>query len=289
VSGPRGRRGPRGALTEVASVALGVALLVWSLTPVYNIALIALAEDADDVEYSGDLWPSEPSLESFRMVWTQGGQYLDQFWRQFGNSLCVGLSAMAATVTIGALASFAVSRMRPRGAGLVTGAAFLTYVIPASFLVIPFARLMVSYRLVDSLWAIVAADVAFAAPYAMLILSQYARLIPIEVDEAARVDGASPGQVFVRIYVPLMAPALAAVGTYALLVAWNEYLYQYVLLSSRRNWTVAVGIAQFFDTDEAPWNYMMAIGLVYAVPPIAIFYGLRRYIAAGLTLGAIKG
>ena len=82
-----------------------------------------------------------------------------------------------------------------------------------------------------------------------------------------------------------MAPALAAVGTYALLLAWNEYLYQYVLLSSTRNMTVAVAIAQFFNSDEAPWNYMMATAIIYSVPPIVIFYVLRRYLAAALASG----
>ena len=129
----------------------------------------------------------------------------------------------------------------------------------------------------------------FATPYAILILRQYAALIPLELDEAARVDGASPVQVVRRVYLPLMAPALAAVGTFALLLAWNEYVYQYVLLSSTRNMTVAVAIAQFFNTDEAPWNYMMAAALIYSLPPIVIFYALRRYIAAGLTRGAIRG
>ena len=124
---------------------------------------------------------------------------------------------------------------------------------------------------------------------ALLILQQYGKLVPIELDEAAHVDGASPVQVYGRIYLPLMAPALVAVGTFALLLAWNEYLYQYLLLSSTRNMTVAVEIAQFFNSDEAPWNYMMATAIIYLLPPIAIFYGLRRYMAAGLTRGAFNG
>src|SRR5262249_62132490 len=106
---------------------------------------------------------------------------------------------------------------------MLTNVPLLTYAVPASFLVIPFARLMASYGLANSLWAIVAANVTFATPYAIVILRQYATLIPIELDQAAQVDGASPVQVYRRIYVPLMAPALAAVGTFALLLAWTEY------------------------------------------------------------------
>jgi multiple sugar transport system permease protein len=145
------------------------------------------------------------------------------------------------------------------------------------------------YGISDTLWAVVAAQVCFATPYAILILHQYSKLIPMELDEAAKIDGASPFQVYRRIYIPLMAPALVAVAIYALLLAWNEYLYQYLLLSSTDNMTVAVMINQFFDSDEAPWNYMMAIAIIYSLPPIAIFYGLRRYMTAGLSLGSIKG
>jgi len=256
---------------------------------VYNMLLIALDRDEGDIEFAGQIWPPDPSLHSFYTVLTQGYWLVEDFWHQFGHSFFIGLMTMILTVLIGSLASFALGRMRLSQGWLLVNAPLLTYAVPASFLVIPFSRLMASYGLSNSLWAIVAANVTFATPYAILILRQYARLIPIELDEAAQVDGASPGEVYRRIYLPLMAPALAAVGTFALLLAWNEYLYQYVLLSSTRNMTVAVAIAQFFNSDEAPWNYMMAAAIIYSLPPIVIFYALRCYMAAGLTRGAVRG
>jgi len=285
----RARPRLRRVLTEVSSLILVVALLVWSLTPVYNMLLIALDPDEGDIEFEGIIWPPNPSLHSFHAVVTQGYWLVEDFWRQFGNSFFIGLMTMSLTVLIGSLASFALGRTRLRRSWLLANAPLVTYAVPTSFLVIPFTRLMASYDLSNTLWAIVAANVTFAAPYAILILRQYATLIPIELDQAAWVDGASPVQVYRRIYLPLMTPALAAVGTFALLLAWNEYLYQYVLLSSTRNMTVAVAIAQFFNSDEAPWNYMMAAALIYSLPPIVIFYALRRFMAAGLTRGAIRG
>jgi multiple sugar transport system permease protein len=275
------------ALSRTASVALGVVLAIWTLMPVYNMVLIALDQDGD--EYSGNIWPQDPSFESFRVIWTEDYWYLENFWHQFGNSIYIGVATMVLTVLIGSLASFALGRMRLRKGWLLTNAALLTYVIPASFLAIPFDRIMHSYGLADNLWAVIAAEVTFASPYAILIFQQYGTLIPIELDDAARVDGASPVQVYLRIYLPLMAPALVAVGTYALLLAWNEYLYQFLLLSSTKSMTVAVALDQFFDSDEAPWNYMMATAIVYALPPIAIYYALRRYMVAGLALGGVKG
>jgi multiple sugar transport system permease protein len=291
VKGAGGRGGARlrRVLAEVVSGALGVALLIWSLVPVYNMLLIALDRDEGDIEFEGLLWPPDPSLHSFHAVLTQGYWLVEDFWRQFGNSFFIGLMTLFLTVLVGSLASFALGRMRVSRGWLLVNAPLLTYAVPASFLIIPFSRLMATYGLSNSLWAIVAANVAFATPYAILILRQYATLIPIELDEAARVDGASPAQVYRGIYLPLMAPALAAVGTFALLLAWNEYLYQYVLLSSTRNMTVAIAIAQFFNSDEAPWNYMMATAIIYSMPPIVLFYALRRYMAAGLTRGALKG
>jgi multiple sugar transport system permease protein len=279
----RGRR----RLAKAGGIVLGAGLLIWTLLPVYNMVLMALDDDAS--EFSGSLFPSDPNLDSFRSVWTEDYWLMEHFWHQFGNSLLLGVATMVLTVLVGSLASFSLGRMRLRRGWIISDLSLLTYVLPAAFLVIPFVHIMHLYGLSDSLWAVVAAEVTFATPYAILILHQYGKLIPMELDEAAKIDGASPFQVYRRIYVPLMAPALVAVGVYALLLSWNEYLYQYLLLSSTRNMTVAVMINQFFDSDEAPWNYMMAIAIIYSVPPIAIFYGLRRYMVAGLALGGVKG
>jgi multiple sugar transport system permease protein len=273
----------RRIIGEAAAVTLGIVLLIWSLLPVYNMLLIALDENGD--EFTGSVWPPNPSIESFRVIWTEGYWYLEHFWLEFGNSIYMGVTTMALTVLIGSLASFALGRMELRQGWMLSNIALLTYVLPASFLVIPFNRIMHSYGLSDSLWAVIAAEVTFATPYAILIFHQYSRLIPMELDESARVDGASPVQVFLRIYMPLMAPAVVAVGIYALLLAWNEYLYQFLLLSSPHNMTVAVAIDQFFDSDEAPWNYMMAVAMVYSLPPIVIYFVLRRYMVAGLAFG----
>jgi multiple sugar transport system permease protein len=214
---------------------------------------------------------------------------MEHFWHQFANSIYLGVATMVLTVLIGSLTSFSLGRMRLRNGWLITDFALLTYVLPTAFLVIPFVHIMHQYGMMDSLWAVIAAMVTFATPYAILILHQYGKLIPMELDESAKIDGASPLQVYLHVYLPLMAPALVAVGVYALLLAWNEYLYQFLLLTSTRNMTVAVAIDQFFDSDEAPWNYMMAIAIIYSLPPIVIYFALRRFMVAGLTFGGVKG
>jgi multiple sugar transport system permease protein len=132
-------------------------------------------------------------------------------------------------------------------------------------------------------------EVTFATPYAIFIFQQYGSSIPIELDEAARMDGASPWGIYWRVYLPLMKPAMVAVGTYALLLAWNEYLYMFLLLSSPDNMTVPVALGQFLNSDEAPWNLMMATAIIYAVPPVVIYYAFRKHMTGGLTMGGVKG
>jgi len=262
---------------------LGIALLIWSLLPVYQMLLIALDPEEGEIEFDGNIWTPEPSLEGFRAVVTQEARYLEDFWHQFGNSFYIGLSTMFLTVLIGSLASFAVSRLRLSKGSLLTNAALLTYAIPASFLIVPYYRMMHIYGLSNNLWAVIAAQVTFATPFAILIMQLYSSLIPYELDDAARVDGASAVQLYLRIYLPLMTPALAVVAIYALLLAWNDYLYPSVLLSAR-NMTVSVTQSQLFVDVDAPWNAMMAAAILYVLPPIALLFVLRRYVAASLNL-----
>jgi multiple sugar transport system permease protein len=274
-------------LSNAAAALISVVLVIWTLLPLYNIVMVSL-ESHNDV-FSDRIFPPVPSLEGYWVVFTQGYWYLENFWHQFGNSVYVGAATTFLTLFIASAASFSISRMRIRHGWMISNAALLTYVIPASFLAIPFYRIMQNYGLTNNLWSVIAAMVTFATPYAMFIFQQYGRSIPLELDESARIDGASPFQIYYKIYLPLMAPALVAIGTYALLLSWNEYLYQFLMLSDKRSMTVPVALAAFLNSDEAPWNYMMSTAVVYAILPVAIYYLVRGRMTAGLTMGGVKG
>ena len=283
MSAARPRDGLRRAMIEAGSALLALVLLIWSLLPVYNMFLIALDPEEGEVEFTGHLYPPEPSLQSFVEVVTQDARYLEHFWQQFGNSLVIGVMTTVLTLVIGSLASFAVSHLRLARARLLTNTALFTYAIPASFLIVPYYRIIHAYGLSNSLWGVIAAQVTFATPFAILILQLYARLIPTELDDAARVDGASPVQVYLRIYLPVMIPALAVVAVYALLLAWNDYLYQAVLLLPR-NGTFSMVQGNLFADTDAEWNAMMAAGIIYVLPPILLLLALRRHVAASLAM-----
>ena len=273
--------------TNVGAALLSVVILLWTLTPIYNIIMVSLEAEGDVAVTH--IWPPEPSVASFWVVLTEGHWYLEAFWHQFGNSVFLAAMVTLLVLLIGSLTSFSISRMRIRNGWVITNAALLTYVIPASFLAIPFFLIMHHYGLQNSPWSVISVLVTFATPYAIFIFQEYGRSIPLELDESARIDGASPLHIYFRIYLPLMAPALVAVGTYALLLAWNEYLYQFLLLSNDQSMTVAVALGKFLNSDVAPWNYMMATAIIYALPPLATYYMFRNRMSSGLTMGGVKG
>ncbi len=145
-----------------------------------------------------------------------------------------------------------------------------------------------AYSLLDSQWGLVFAVVTFTTPYAIWVLRNYADSVPFELDEAAMVDGASRWQIFYLVYVPLIRPAMIAVGTFALLHAWTEYLYAFLILSHETRVTLTVTLGLFRSDDAAPWPLLMAVGILYSIPPAALYFAVRKYMVTGLTSGGVK-
>jgi multiple sugar transport system permease protein len=272
--------------TEAKLLLIGIPVLIWTLIPIYHLFLFAISER--DTATSGRLWPKEPTLQNFAIVFGQKHFYLDHFWVQMGNSLLIALSVGALTLFISTSAAFAISRLKVRGGRTVMNLALLTYFIPAAFLAVPMYKAMGNYGLLNSQWSLILAMVTIASPYCIWVLKQASDKLPFELDEAARMDGASPLQLFRMVYLPLMVPSLVAVGTYSLLLAWNEYLYAFLLLSRDNSVTLAVALGNFLSADDSPWELLMTTGLIYAMPPAAIYYTFKRYMVTGLTAGAVK-
>ena len=272
--------------TEAKLLLIGIPVFIWTMIPVYHLALFAFSPR--DSATSGRLWPKEPTLQNFDFVFNQKHFYLDHFWRQMGNSVLIALSVAVLTLGISTCAAFAISRLKVRGGRTVMNLALFTYFIPAAFLAVPMYKTMGVYGLLNSQWSLILAMVTIASPYCIWVLKQASDKLPFELDEAARIDGASPLQLFRLVYLPLMLPSLVAVGTFSLLLAWNEYLYAFLLLSADTSVTLAVALGNFLSADDSPWELLMATGLIYALPPAAIYYTFKRYMVSGLTAGAVK-
>lgn len=288
VSAIRGRSfyTARKALGESGLILVGVLVFTWTILPIYHMVMLAFTPVSD--AFAGRYWPDRPTVENFTTVLWQDHFFLTNFWRQLGNSLIVALGTMALVLVVASFASFAIGRLKLRYGMVISNTALLTYLIPAAFLAIPFYKVISQYGLLNTRWALIFAMATFAIPYAIWVLRQYGDSLPMELDEAAKVDGASPMQIYRLVYIPLMRPALIAIGTYALLLAWNEYLYAFLLLSTEKQHTLPVAMGYFLVTDDSPWPLLMATAIIYALPPAALYYAVRRYMVSGLTSGATK-
>jgi multiple sugar transport system permease protein len=271
---------------SAGEILLGLVILIWTLLPIYHMVMLALTPINE--AFGGRFWPDNPTLENFRTVFGQDHFFLQRFWLQLGNSVVVALATMALVLVVATLASFAIGRLKMPGGHVISNLALLTYLIPMAFLAIPFYRVMSEYGLLNTRTALVLAMSTFAIPYAIWVLRQYSANVPFELDEAAKVDGATPVQIFLMVYIPLLRPALIAIGTYALLLAWNEYLYAFLLLSSETQHTIPLTMGYFLVTDDSPWPLLMATAIIYALPPATLYYAVRRYMVTGLTAGATK-
>ena len=276
----------RAVATEAKLLLIGIPLFLWTMIPVYHLFLFSIS--TKDSATSGRLWPKEPTLQNFEFVFGEKHFYLDHFWLQLWNSTVIAVAVAAITLFVATTAAFAISRLRVRGGRTVMNLALFTYFIPAAFLAVPMYKAMGNYGLLNNQWALILAMVTIASPYCIWVLKQASDKLPLELDEAAKMDGASALQLFRLVYLPLMVPSLVAVGTYSLLLAWNEYLFAFLLLSNDTSVTLAVALGNFLSADDSPWELLMTTGLVYALPPAAIYYAFKRYMVSGLTAGAVK-
>jgi len=276
----------RAIATDAKLLLIAVPVAIWTLLPIYHMFLFAISRK--DSAFSGNLWPNDPTLGNFVTVFKEEHYFLNHFWLQFWNSLFIAVMTGVLTLVIATAAAFAVSRLKVRGGRWVMNLALFTYFIPAAFLAVPMYRTMGLYGLLNSQWSLILAMVTIASPYAIWVLKQASDKLPYELDEAAVMDGATPVQLFRLVYMPLMMPSLVAIGIYALLLAWNEYLYAFLLLSKDTSITLPVALGNFLSADDSPWELLMATGFIYALPPAAIYYVFRRYMVGGLTAGAVK-
>jgi multiple sugar transport system permease protein len=263
------------------------ALLVWTVFPVYYMVMLSLVPWED--LFKPRLYVAHPTIENYLQTLTQSNYFVSMFWAQLWNSVSIALMTTLAVLVVGTLGSYALARIHFRGSRAISSMTLFTYIIPSSFLSIPFFRLMADYDLIGTRLSVVLVMITFASPYAVWILWDYGRTIPPDIDEAAAIDGAGPLAVFFRIYLPLIAPPMVAIATYAFLYSWNEYLYAVLFLSGEKHITIPVMMGNFLATDDAPWNILMAVSVLYSIPPVIFYYCFRRHLVSGLVTGAVAG
>ncbi|WP_323373417.1 ABC transporter permease [Plantactinospora alkalitolerans] len=280
----RGHRRASSLLSRLASGVVLAGLLVFVLVPLYWIAVTAFKSDGQIVMRVNDLWPTPWTLEQFTDLFAT-----KPFGRWYLNTVLVSAASTAVALVCAALAGYALARLRFRGAQGFTVTVLITYVMPGALLFIPLYQLLIGVRLTDSLWSLVVTYPTFTLPFATWLLTGYFSSIPVELEEAALVDGCTRLQAFGRVVLPLAKPGLLAVALFTLTNAWNEFLFAFVFITKDEYKTLPVGMQSMITGDVVPQGQLAAASLLVSIPVVIMYAFGQRFLTEGLTAGAVKG
>lgn len=246
--------------------------------------------------------PKEVTFANYRNLITGKEQYYraDQsyvpstaapqhFVSWFGNSVVVSLGSTLISIVISTLAAYSITRFRYTGRRLIPYFSLLGYMIPSIILVFPMFLVMAQLSLTNSLWSLTFGYVSITLPFCMWLLWAFFRGIPVELEEAAMMDGAGRLRVFVDIVLPSAAPGIIAAAIFSLIVSWNDFLFARVFINSIENLPLTVGVMHFFEGVHVDWGLMMASAVLMTVPMAILFMLMQRHLVAGFGAGAVKG
>jgi multiple sugar transport system permease protein len=261
-----------------------VILSLWTIFPFYWQLATSLRRDVDLYSASLALVPTSLTLDHYTRVLGPSSPFTGQFL----NSAIVGVSVTIVAVAMGALAAYALSRLRFFARGALARILVYAYLAPGTMLFIPLFVMMNNLGLRDNLVGLALSHLTFSVPFAAWLLMGYFRSIPIELEEAAMVDGASRVGALLRIVLPLSGPAIVVVAVFAFTLSWNEFLYAFVLIQSPARMTAPVGLFSYLNGDTTYWGQMMAAATIMSVPPLLLYFFGQRWVIAGWTAGAVK-
>jgi ABC-type glycerol-3-phosphate transport system permease component len=291
-----------GAVRQVVAYVVLLVITFFICFPLIWALSTSLKAPKDVMATPPRLLPPQPTLENYRNLVTGKQQYFraDQsyvpttaapqhFTSWFANSVVVSLGSTAISIIISTLAAYSVTRFRYRGRRIVPYFSLLGYMLPSIILVFPLFLVMTELRLTNSLWSLTFGYVSITLPFCMWLLWAFFRGIPIELEEAAMIDGASRLRVFVDIVLPSAAPGIIAAAIFSLIVSWNDFLFARVFINSIENLPLTVGVMHFFEGTHVDWGLMMASAVLMTVPMAILFMLMQRHLVAGFGAGAVKG
>ena len=260
-----------------------ITLSLFILVPVLWMISTAFKTEAETYSPNPIWIPSTISLESFNKFF---GLY--NFGTMTWNSLITCIGSVVICTVFSCLAGYGVTRFKFRGKKTFMGFLLVTQMFPSVMLVVPFYSVLTKYHLTNSLLGLIIVYAATNIAFSTWMMTSYFKTIPVELDEAARVDGASSFTIFRKIILPLVIPGIAAVAIFVLINGWNEYMYSSVLISKDSLKTLTVGIVSLNTQNQVHWNDMMAASTMSCIPLIILFMCFQKYFIAGMTSGAVK-
>jgi multiple sugar transport system permease protein len=263
-------------------------LLIFTVVPMAWMVITSLKTGFAAMQYPPQWWPTEPTLENYTKLLDPTNRVGKDFLRYFWNSMYVSVVTTILAVVVAVPAAYAFSRFRFPGRTLLFFAVLLRNMFPAVIFLVPLFILMRWLGLVNTHWSLILTYLTFGLPLAIWLLKGFYDNIPIQLEQAARIDGATRFQAFFLIVMPLSSPGIIATSIYSFIGAWNEYIYAYTFITREDQMTLPVGIQRYFSEFATDWPGLMAATFLMSVPVVVLFLMLQRYFVRALTEGAVK-
>ncbi len=261
--------------------ATGLVLTALMLFPVYWMINVSLTRDRSMRKTPPDWYPADATLDGYRAVFGQQLPYL-------GTSLIVGLGTVALTVAVAAPAGYALAKLRPRGAGLLGFVLLIAQMVPGIIMAMGFYAIYLNFGVLNTVPGLIVADSTLAVPFAVLVFTAFMNGIPDELLQAAKTDGAGVWRTFWSVVLPVSRNAVVTVALFAFLWAWSDFVFASTLDSGGELRPITLGIYHYIGHNNQQWNAIMATAVVASIPATVLLVIAQRYIAAGVTSGAIK-
>ncbi|MFJ5045083.1 carbohydrate ABC transporter permease [Streptomyces sp. NPDC088719] len=263
-------------------IGLGIALVM--VFPVYWLIISALRPNHEIRSYDQTLWPTSITFDNFVRATEQ-----QNFATAIQSSLIVAVTAVVGGMIIATLAALAIGRFRFFGRKALVLIMILVQMLPPTAMLIPIYAQLNAMGGIDEYWGLIVVYLVSTLPFATIMIRGFVVNIPVELEESAMVDGCTRFQAFRRVIFPLLAPGLAAASIFALVNAWNEYLFAYILINDNSKYTLNVWLMTFTTERGTDYGALMAASTMIALPVVVFFMIIQKKMAAGLTSGAVKG
>ncbi len=253
------------------------------LVPIFIMVNAALRPITEILAYPPKWIPDRVTLQYFEAVVLN-----PENQRHFVNSSLLALSTLILSISLGYLAAYAFSRFKLRGGRAMLFAILATLMIPRIILIIPYYQLALSFHLKDTLQGLILVNTAFTLPVAIWLLKGYIDSIPVDLEEAAMIDGCTRLEAVWKVLVPITLPGIVGIGTFVFIAAWNEYLLAIILTESVASQPLTIALAKFFGFVARDWNSIMALSTMASLPLVLLFALFQRWVVQGMTSGAVK-
>lgn len=280
-------------LSPLTRSALLVIYLAFSLTPILWLFISTIQTQASLLRVPAHLLPEAVTFQNYSDIFKPAafGESAGEstFFLALRNSVIISLGTTLVACVFGTLAAYSFARLNIPAKRALLLVVLGSQLLPAISLIIPLFRMFRTAGLLDSIAALILAYSTFSMPFVVWIMAGYFQAVPAELEEAARIDGASRFQAFVRIAVPLAAPGIGATAIFTLLNAWDEFFFALIFTSTYTSKTVPVALAEFIGRHNVNWGLLVTSGFIASLPPIILSLMFYRYIVSGVLAGGLKG